>query len=380
MSIRKRPWVTKSGQQRFAWLVDYKDQAGKRRTKQFARKKDAEAWVVTAAAEIQKGVHTPDSISITVTQAAELYLESVRANDREPTTIAAYDQQIRLHIIPECGGVKLSQLTAPIVKTYLTNWQKKLSQSMSSRVLRTFKAIITEAQSSGFVAQNVALPIRPKKTKRTTGKVVPPTKSEIRSLLQSAQISDDLLGRAILELVVFTGLRASEIRGLNWGSVDLKKQRITVNQRAEAHGLIGLPKSDKGHRTIPLPPRLVALLTEWKVACPPHKLDLVFPSHKGKVLSYDVMTKNHMAPLQLSAGLSAESDESKPRYSMHPFRHAAASLWIEQGLNPKRIQYLMGHSSIQVTFDTYGHLFDQAEKDDEDALAIERALFPDATL
>ena len=60
-------------------------------------------------------------------------------------------------------------------------------------------------------------------------------------------------------------------------------------------------------------------------------------------------------------------------------RHAAASLWIEHGLNGKRVQTLMGHSSIQVTFDTYGHLFDQAQKDADDAAAIERALFADAT-
>jgi integrase len=64
---------------------------------------------------------------------------------------------------------------------------------------------------------------------------------------------------------------------------------------------------------------------------------------------------------------------------MHAFRHAAASLWIEQGINPKRVQALMGHSSIQMTFDTYGHLFDLADEDAQDAAAIERALFSDAT-
>ena len=64
---------------------------------------------------------------------------------------------------------------------------------------------------------------------------------------------------------------------------------------------------------------------------------------------------------------------------MHAFRHAAASLWIEQGLNPKRIQALMGHSSIQVTFDTYGHLFDSTDQDAREAAAIESALFADAT-
>lgn len=62
------------------------------------------------------------------------------------------------------------------------------------------------------------------------------------------------------------------------------------------------------------------------------------------------------------------------RYTLHDFRHAAASLWIEQRVNPKRVQKWMGHSSIQVTFDTYGHLFDQADQDAAVVAVIEREL------
>jgi integrase len=59
------------------------------------------------------------------------------------------------------------------------------------------------------------------------------------------------------------------------------------------------------------------------------------------------------------------------KYSAHEFRHAAASLWIEQRVDPKRIQTWMGHSSIQVTFDTYGHLFERAEGDAATMAAVE---------
>ena len=52
---------------------------------------------------------------------------------------------------------------------------------------------------------------------------------------------------------------------------------------------------------------------------------------------------------------------------MHSFRHAAASLFIEQGFSPKRVQALMGHATIQMTFDTYGHLF-PTEEDDRSAM------------
>ncbi|MBC2669698.1 tyrosine-type recombinase/integrase [Novosphingobium piscinae] len=92
-----------------------------------------------------------------------------------------------------------------------------------------------------------------------------------------------------------------------------------------------------------------------------------------------------VGPVQIAAGVAratvSEHGETvlSPKYGLHAFRHAAASLWIEQGLNAKRVQVLMGHSSIQVTFDTYGHLFEQHEKGRQDAAAIERALFSNAT-
>src|SRR5690554_5747716 len=115
MAIRKRQWIAKDGTERQAWLVDYRDQSGKRRAKQFSRKKDAEAWQVGAAWQVSQGTHTADSQSITVEQAGKLWIETVTLKGREATTIAAYDQHVRLHINPLCGAVKLSRLTKPNV-------------------------------------------------------------------------------------------------------------------------------------------------------------------------------------------------------------------------------------------------------------------------
>ena len=125
----------------------------------------------------------------------------------------------------------------------------------------------------------------------------------------------------------------------------------------------------------------------WKVACPPTEQDLVFPSLAKKVMSHQFMNVNIMGAIQAAAGTTDPViKDGKPvldkeqlpmtaqRYTLHDFRHAAASLWIEQRVNPKRVQKWMGHSSIQVTFDTYGHLFDQADQDSAVAAAIEREL------
>jgi integrase len=266
---------------------------------------------------------------------------------------------------------KLSQITAPEVKGYLDEWLATLSRPMATRVLRSFKAILTEAQAAGLVAQNVALAVNPRKAKRDKTKATPPPKKALRAILSAAEKEGDLKAWAALEVAIFTGLRASEIRGLSWRSVDLNGARLTVEQRADAKAKIGPPKSEAGHRTIALPARVVRALRCWMIACRPGPLNLVFPNTLGKPVSHRVLMANHIEPILTKAKAG--------KIGLHAFRHAAASLWIEQGLNPKRVQKLMGHSSIQMTFDTYGHLFDLAEKDADDAAAIERALFAEAT-
>ncbi|MDJ0979248.1 MAG: tyrosine-type recombinase/integrase [Erythrobacter sp.] len=361
MAIRKREWTAPNGTEKQAWLVDYRDQAGKRRFKQFARKKDAEAYELSAQSEVRAGVHTADSASITVGQAADNWLASVRALDREPTTVAAYEQHVRLHIKPKCGGRKLSQLTAPMVRTITDEWLDELSRPMAVRVLRSLKALITTAQERGQVAQNVALAVKLAKSSKDRGKVQIPSKAVLRAILKAADGQNHPKGRALVYLALYSGMRASELRGLSWSGVDLQAGKVEVYQRADAKGRIGPPKSASGNRTIGLPSAAVKALKEWKLACPSHGLDLVFPSDKGKVISHRGLMQV-LEPVQQDA----------QRVTMHDFRHAAASLWIERGLNPKRVQYLMGHGSIQVTFDTYGHLF---ETEDADADAMEAALF-----
>lgn len=379
-SIRKRTWKTPSGESRTAWIVDYRDAAGKRRAKQFQRKKDAESWGTKALSEVQQGTHTPDSISVTIAEAADQWLDSVRASDREPTTLAPYEQHVRLHIVPVCGRTKLSQLTAPKVRAILDGWLANLSRPMATRVFRSFKAILTEAQARGLVAQNVALAVKVPNASRKGSKVVIPSKAELRAILATAAASENLMARAMVELIIYTGLRASEVRGLAWRSVDLRNGKVRVESRADARGVHGAPKSEAGMRVVPIPAVLVATLRQWKLACPHHADDLVFPSHKGRVLSHGVMGKNYLKPILLAAGVTRPGEdeyenEATAKYTAHVFRHAAASLWIDQGLNPKRVQTLVGHSSIQVTFDTYGHLFEERDCDASEANAIERALF-----
>ena len=117
-------------------------------------------------------------------------------------------------------------------------------------------------------------------------------------------------------------------------------------------------------------------LKEWKLACPKGAQGLVFPNGNGNPESLSNIYRRGFVPLQVATGIAIDTGKldgkGKPimraKYGLHSLRHAAASLFIEQGFRPKRVQALMGHASIQMTFDTYGHLF-PSEDDDQAAVA-----------
>jgi integrase len=365
-SVRKRSWIDAKGEARQAWLVDYRDSAGKRRAKQFVRKKDAEAWSTQAAWHVTQGTHTADSQSITVAKAAEQWVERGRRDGLEPTTIAAYDQHARLHIVPLCGAVKLSQLTTPMIEGYRDQLVDKLSRPMAIRVLRSLSSLIGEAQRRGQVAQNVARGVTVKRAARQRARATIPPKTALKALLAAAGETGRPREQSLVMLALFAGLRASELRGLAWPQVDLTGAAVSVTQRADAKGTIGAPKSASSRRTVPLPPSAVAALRKWKLACPKSDAAMVFPSLAGKPMSHRYVALNQLQPL-------IEAAEVKP-LGLHDLRHAAASLWIEQRVDAKRVQTWLGHHSIQVTFDTYGHLFEAVERENSVAAAIEAEL------
>src|SRR5262249_52671582 len=113
MSVRKRTWKTAKGQQKECWIVDYVDQYGEGRGKNFAKKKDADAYHATVGVEVRQGTHTPDSQSITVAEAGNLWVTTAEMNKRERSTTEDYSRHLRLHIIPHLGRTRLSQLTVP---------------------------------------------------------------------------------------------------------------------------------------------------------------------------------------------------------------------------------------------------------------------------
>lgn len=371
-SIRKRTWTAPSGEEKTAWIVDYRDGAGARRFKQFPRRKDADAWLTQAAWEVSKGVHTADSQSVTVKDAADIWVKAAENNDRERATIEQYKTLRDLHIVPLIGAERLSRLSQPKIEAFRDQLLETRSKAMTAKAVRALSRILGEAQRRGLIAQNPARDVKVARSSRERGRVVIPTKSELKALIDHAEPGL----KPLVMVAIFAGLRASELRGLRWTDIDLKGGTLTVAQRADKYGHIGSPKSDAGYRTIPIAKALVAELRAWKLRCPKGALGLAFPNSEGGVQDYSHLMKRRINPLQVKAGvcdpvlidgkqrLDAKGRPiMRARYGLHSLRHAAASAWIKQRIDLKRLQTWIGHESIQLTLDQYGHLIEDRAGD-----------------
>lgn len=118
MSVRKRTWTNPKGEKKSAWQVDYVDTDGKRRRKNFDRKKEAEAFLDNAKVEVRSGVHVAEGATVTIAEAGKLWIKSGKAAGLERTTIDQRNQHLNLHITPLIGTEKLSKVTVPYVRGF----------------------------------------------------------------------------------------------------------------------------------------------------------------------------------------------------------------------------------------------------------------------
>jgi len=387
MSVRKRTWTTRNGEAKEAWVVDYADQRGARHLKTFERKKEADAYAATVRVDIRAGVHT--SSKVTVAHAGKHWIDSCKAHGLEESTLESYQQHLDDHIAPYLGAVKLSQLTVPLVRDFMDKLRANgRSSAMVKRVVGDLGSILADAQERGEVAQNVVRSLSKRRKRREAerrqkGKlkvgVDIPTPAEIKAIVAHLQ-QDQWRGRwrPLFLTAIFAGLRASEIRGLRWQDIDLKRGELHVRQRADKFKTIGKPKSAAGERTVPMPPILVNALREWKLACPKSELGLVFPTGAGEVEYHSNIVTRGLAPVQVAAGVVTKG--GAPKYTgLHALRHFYASWCINRkedgglGLPLKVVQHRLGHSSIQMTADVYGHLFPSGD-DGAELAAAEKAL------
>lgn len=390
MSVRKRTWTTRKGTVESAWIVVYVDTTGRRRQKTFERKKEADAFSSTASVEVRQGTHVADSASVTVEKAGALWLVSRETAGLERATLAQYKTHLKHHIVPLIGSLLLSKVTVPVVRSFEDTLRKTRSLATTKKILTSLGSIFADANERGLATRNPVRDIRGarkgrdgRREKRQKGRlevgVDIPTREEIKAFVAALK---DEGWRPMLLTGVFSGMRSSEWRALRWKDVNFDKLEIHVTQRVDKYRAIGKPKSEAGFRTIPVPSIVINALKELKLK-QGNKSGLVFPNPNGETRSHVNLTHKGIIPAMIRAGITVLATDKtgkqvlKAKYTgAHPLRHFFASWLINRkedgglGLPPKMVQERLGHSSIVVTMDTYGHLFPRLDDGTELAQAV----------
>jgi integrase len=385
------------------WIVEYYDEDKKQhRLKGFPTKKVANDKAAEIDNEIRGGTHTPASTSGTFGEASDVWIERAELLNLEPETIRPYKNHCNIHLKPltytpsperpdekpawtgKLEDLKLAKLKPPMAQAVQRELQRRLSPAMAKKVVSSFKAILDEAVTRKMIAYNPASTVKIKRRDRGERKVYAgvdfPDKSEM------AIIIGIMNGRwrAVIIVLGFCGVRSSEMRSLEWIDIldlDSEFPQLRVRQRADNKGKVGDTKTDSAHRMIPLMPLAAHDLREWKDICPVDaetgELRFVFPNGNGIIENHSNISNRGWKEWQIKAGVCVPRrdddgkvvrDEDgnpvmKAKYGVHALRHFFASLMIDEGFNPKRVQSLLGHSTIKMTLDVYAHLFkpDHAE-------------------
>ena len=172
--------------------------------------------------------------------------------------------------------------------------------------------------------------------------------------------ADNTRDQTILYLFAYTytGLRRGELFGLRWSDLDERTNRLHV-KRSLFQGAVTRPKTKHSERTVDLPESIVNRLRAYQETTPPLKKGYIFRTHIGTPMDPDNWYKRVFVPTAERAGLrpSERDEDDGPNAGIHSLRHSYASLLINQGESIKYVSRQLGHASINITADLYGHLF-----------------------
>jgi integrase len=304
-------------------------------------KRDAERVLAERLSEINQGTYQ-ESSKKTFKKFSDLWLKSYAQANLKASTFLSYQDIIERLLDPTWGHLRLSNLTTGNLQRYVSERLKTVSPKTVINEIVVIKEMFKHAYRWGYIWRNPAEHLERPKLIRPEIEILNP--EEVDKLL--AKASNHY--RLAFQTCVLTGLRAGELWGLRWSDIDWNSWQLHIRQSLWK-GQFQTPKSKYSVRRVDIPEQLAHELKKWKLASPKNEQDLAFPSPEGKPTCHDNMIKRHFDPALRRAGLR--------HVSFHSLRHTNASMRIQAGQNIKYIQTQLGHSSIKVTLDIYGHLF-----------------------
>ncbi len=269
----------------------------------------------------------------------------------KPTTVASYEAALRSRVLPRWGSVPVARVTHGDVAAWVAELRAEgLSAGRVRYCFAVLRMVLDAAIRDGRLARNPAAGVELPRLAETERRYL--THGQVSALAEACGPY-----RALVLTLAYTGLRWGEAAALRVRRVDPLRGRIAVVEAmTEVHGraVFGTPKTH-AHRSVPVPRFLRNELAAAMAGKEPE--DLVFTSARGAVLRVGNVRRRGFDAGAHSVGL----DGLRP----HELRHTAASLAIASGANVKAVQRMLGHASATLTWDRYGHLYE----DDLDAVA-----------
>jgi integrase len=328
------------------WRARYRAPDGRERSATFARKIDAERWLREQLSGRDRGAWLDPALGrTTVAEWSERWLKARGA--LKPSTLAEYESRLRCLIVPYLGDVQLRGLDTIGVEEWVAHLAASgLSPSRVRSARTLLSSMLTTAVRSGYVGRNAA-----------EGVAVPRDRRREMLFLDAGQLLDladtiDRCFRLLVLVLAYAGLRWGEAAAMRRGRVDLLRRRLeVVESLAEVVGQLHFgPTKTYQERWVTMPRFLVESLAAHLESVSSGSGSLVFTAAGGRPLRRSNFGRRVWRPAVLAAGLPDQ-------LRVHDLRHTCAALLIADGANPKMVQAHLGHSSIQVTLDRYGHLF-----------------------
>ena len=344
--------AVKVRQRNGAWWI-YIDHHGKRKAKKIGSKAAAEQVKRRLEREIALGGFGIGDATIPKLQDyAATWMAFIRARYR-PSTAANYQGDLNLHILPLIGAKRLDEITRQDVKSIIVKAQQK------GRSVATIKGII--GVLSGCLGHAIEDELITNNPAQKPGKLLPPERSrqvsdwlrpdEIVAMLEAAKARYPEQYE-LLNVLAYTGMRLGEALGLEWGDIDYRGKHIRVRRSRSRWG-VHEPKT-KRERVVDIDADLAALLrnlyarrAEQSLASGHGVTDRIFLNQQGEPISGSHV-RERFGRILKRAGLR--------RVRLHDLRHSYASNLLQAGFPIQFVSRQLGHASIRMTVDVYGHL------------------------
>lgn len=351
------------------------DRSGNRQQDYFKTLPEARNWLEEAKYADKHGTFVPPDMI--VDEWFAFWIENIVA-DLAPNTLRNYQERYKFNIQPVIGKMQMSKVKPMHCKKVLLQMDEKYAGSTIRQAYIAMGTMFKAALMNDIIIKHPMDGVRYTKPVRAVSDIKFLTREDQSIFLQTAKRSHNYFQYA---LILETGLRTGELIGLTWDAIDFEKRTLTVNKTLEyrhkaKYWRAGPPKTQQSYRTLPLTDRAYEILKRmWDVrdyrkesealseilefidrrTGLTSKLvmrDLVFINFRTGMPAKNSSYDTHLYKLCDEAGIT--------RFCMHALRHTYATRAIESGMQPKVLQKLLGHASLQTTMDRYVHVTDSS--------------------